>query len=60
MRWELLRRRPEGSGSVNSQATPAGRPTAPDTGRYSGRDTPEEPVAEAVADHQGPRSERRG
>ena len=32
----------------------------PHTGRYSGRDTLEKPVAEAVADHQGPRSESRG
>ena len=60
MRWELLRRRSEGSGSVNPQASPASRPTAYDTGRHAGWDTPVKPAAEAVEDHQGPRSESRG
>jgi hypothetical protein len=35
-------------------------PRVPDTGWHSGRNTPEKPAAEAVADHQGPRSESRG
>ena len=60
VRWEILRRRSEGSGSVYSQALPAWRPTALDSGRYSGSITLEKPAAEAVADHQGPRSESRG
>jgi len=57
--WELLRRRSEVSGSVYSQASPALRPTASDTGWNSGVGTPKEPAVEAVADHQGPRSENR-
>ena len=60
MRWEFLRRRPEGSGGIYSQMSPTWRPTASDTGWHSGRNTPEEPAAEALAGHQGPRSESRG
>jgi len=32
VRWELLRRCSEGSGGINSQVSPAWRPTASDTG----------------------------
>jgi len=59
MRWKHLRRPSEGSGSVNSQESPAWRPTASDTGRHSGRDTLETLAAEAVAIHHGPPSESR-
>jgi hypothetical protein len=54
MRWELLRRRSEGSGSVNSQESPAWWPTASDTGRNSGRCTPENPTrsqCQITSDH---------
>jgi hypothetical protein len=58
--WELLRRRPEGSGSIYSQVLPAWRLTASDTGRHSWWDTLVKTAAEAVADHQGPRSKSWG
>jgi len=60
MRWKLLRRRSEGSGSIYFQVSPVWRPTASDTGWHSEWDTPEEPAAEAVAGHQSPRSESWG
>jgi len=60
VRWELLRRRSEGSGGIYSKMSPEWRPTASETGRHWGRNTPEERAAEAVADHQGPCSESRG
>jgi len=60
VRWEIPRRSSVGSGCIYSQVSPTWRPTASDTGRHSEWNTPEEPVAEAVADHQGPSSKSRG
>ena len=57
---EFLRRRPADSSGIYSQMSPMGRSTASDSGSYSGRNTPEEQAAGALADHQGPRSESRG
>jgi hypothetical protein len=48
-----------GSDDIYSQSAPACQPTATDNGWHSGRDTPEEPAAEIVAGHKGPRFESR-
>jgi len=59
LRWELLRRRAEGSDGIYSQTSPACRATASDTVWHSGRSTPEVLAAEAVAGHQWPHSKSR-
>ena len=59
MGWEILESRPESSGGFYSQMSPAWRTTATDPGRRSGRYTPEELAAKAVAANQGPRSKSR-
>jgi hypothetical protein len=46
--------------AFTSKCRPRDDPRPPDTGWYSGRDTPEESAAEEAADHQRPRSESPG